>query len=135
MEKYVILSIYSMLLFLIACATETITPDTGSIDLKVTIGPLCPTEPCNRDVKEITQIYESYSMVITESMTKKVILEQKLTYNGKNGAMKASNLAVGEYELNVKPETFFTKKSFPKTLKIEKDKVTSLEINIDTGIR
>lgn len=120
---------------ILSCSTKTITPDTGSIDIKVTIGPLCPIEPCNKTAAELKSIYESYSFVISNPSSKAVVLEQKLTYNGTNGAMKSTNLAVGEYELNIKPENFFTKRGFPKTIKIEKDKTTSLEIDIDTGLR
>ena len=130
---FVLLSL--SILFLIACASETVLPDTGSLDIKVTIGPLCPTEPCNRPADDIRQVYETYSFTVTDTKTNKQVLEKQLTYNGTNGIMKSTNLAVGEYELNIKPETFFTKRGFPKTIKIEKDKTTTMEIDIDTGIR
>lgn len=118
-----------------SCTTEIVSLDTGSLDIKVTIGPLCPTEPCNRPADDIKKVYESYSFVLTNAATKSVILEQKLSYNGTNGAFKSNNLAVGEYEMNINPSNIFTKRGFPKTVKIEKDKTTSLEIDIDTGIR
>jgi len=133
MKEMGIISFLWAILF--ACTTKTIVPETGSIDIKVTIGPLCPVEPCNKTTEELKLIYESYSFVITNPKTKMVVLEQKLIHNGTNGLMKSSNIAVGEYELNIKPENFFTKRGFPKTIKIGKDKTTSLEIDIDTGIR
>ena len=123
------------IIFLIACAGETVAPETGSLDIKVTIGPLCPVEPCKKTASEFAAIYEAYSFVITNPTTKAVILEQKLSYNGTNGAFKGNNIAVGEHELNIKPENIFTKRGFPKTVKIEKDKVTSLTVDIDTGLR
>ncbi len=133
-NKFFVLSSLSIL-FLIACASETVLPDTGSLDIKVTIGPLCPTEPCNRPPDDIRKIYETYSFTVTDTKTSKQVMEKQLTYNGTNGVMKSTDIIVGEYELNVKPETFFTKRVFPKTIKIEKNKTTSLEIDIDTGIR
>ncbi len=123
------------MIVLMACASDVVAPETGSIDLKVTIGPLCPVEPCNKTTAQLTAVYESYSFVISNPKDKSVVLEQKLTYNGTNGAFKGTNLAVGDYELNIKPENVFTKRGFPKTIKIEKNKTTSLEIDIDTGLR
>lgn len=136
MKTYKVIGFIGLLtLFLMACASEVVSPDTGSLEVKVTIGPLCPVEPCNKTAAELKTIYEAYSFIITNSTSKAVVLEQKLTYNGTNGLMKSTNVAIGEYELTISPESFFTKKSFPKTIKIEKDKVTSLEIDIDTGLR
>lgn len=133
MKKIAIIGFLWVVIF--SCSTKTVAPETGSIDIKVTIGPLCPVEPCNKTAAEFKSIYESYSFVISNPTSKAVIIEQKITHNGTNGLMKSTNIAVGEYELNIKPENFFTKRGFPKTIKIEKDKTTSLEIDIDTGIR
>ena len=133
MRAMAIISFLSVCLF--ACITKTIAPETGLIDIKVTIAPLCPVEPCNKTTEELKAIYESYSFVITNPKDKSVVLEQKLTYNGTNGLLENSNIAIGEYELNIKPENIFTKRGFPKTVKIEKNKTTSLEIDIDTGLR
>jgi hypothetical protein len=130
-----IVSISFLWVVLFACSNKTITPDTGSLDIKVTISPLCPTEPCNRPAEDIRKVYETYSFTLTDTKMSKQVLEKQLTYNGTNGLMKSSNIAIGEYELNIKPENFFTKRGFPKTIKIEKNKTTSLEIDIDTGLR
>jgi hypothetical protein len=124
-----------MVIAFINCSHRVLLPETGSIDIKVTIGPLCPVEPCNKTAAELKAIYESYSFVISNPTSKAVILEQKLTHNGTNGVMKSTDIVVGEYELNIKPENIFTKRGFPKTIKIEKNKTTSIEIDIDTGLR
>lgn len=133
MKKMTIFGFLMVVMF--ACSTETIAPEMGSLDIKVTIEPLCPVEPCNKTVEQYRQIYEAYSFIITNVSTKKVIMEQKISYNGTNGLLNATNIEVGEYELDLKPQSFFSKDSFPKTFKIEKDKTTKLEILIDTGIR
>jgi hypothetical protein len=130
-----ITTIILVLVVIFACSTKTIAPETGSIDIQVTIAPLCPVEPCNKTTEELKTIYESYSFIISNPKDKSVVLEQKLAYNGTKGLMKSSNITVGEYELNIKPDNVFTRKGFPKTIKIEKDKTTSFEIDIDTGIR
>lgn len=124
-----------MLVTLIACSSQTITPDIGSLDLKVTIRPLCPVEPCNRSKEELKQIYESYSFVVSNPVTKNIVSEQKVVFMDVYGRVKLNNLTVGEYELDITPKTIFTKQGFPKMFIIEKNKVTELEISIDTGIR
>ncbi|WP_435356459.1 hypothetical protein [Emticicia sp. SJ17W-69] len=123
------------IIFLMACASEAVAPEMGALDVKVTIGPLCPVEPCNKTIEELKSIYASYSLVLTNSDSKAIVLDQKLTYNGTNGLIKSTNIAVGQYEMSIKPENIFTKRGFPKTIIIEKNKTASLEIEVDTGIR
>ena len=124
-----------MFLTLIACSSQTITPDMGSLDLKVTIGPLCPVEPCNRTADDIRKVYEAYTFTVKETKTGKVVLEKTLTYNGTNGVLKSTDMSVGEYELDFSPKSLFTKQGFPRLFNIEKSKTTQLDISIDTGIR
>lgn len=124
-----------MLATLFACSSQTITPDIGSLDLKVTIGPLCPIEPCNRTADDIRKVYEAYTFTVKDVKTGKVVLEKTLTYNGTNGVLKSTDMSVGEYELDFTPKSFFTKQGFPRPFTIEKSKTTQLEISIDTGIR
>ncbi len=124
-----------MLGTLLACSSQTIVPDSGSLDLKVTIGPLCPTEPCNRTADDIRKVYEAYTFTVKEAKTGKVVLEKTLSYNGTNGVLKSTDMLVGEYELDFSPKSFFTKQGFPRPFTIEKSKTTQLEVSIDTGIR
>ena len=135
MKTYKKMLVISFLMVVIlACTTEGITPETGTIDIKLTVGPLCPVEPCNKSMGELKQIYESYSFVISNPITKSIVSEQKVVFKDNYGGVK-SNLTVGEYELDITPKTIFTKQGFPKTVVIEKNKVTELDISIDTGIR
>ena len=124
-----------LMVVIFACSTESNEPETGSLDIKVTIGPLCPVEPCTNSAEQTKQIYEAYSFVVSDAKTKKTVLEQKITHNGTNGLMNATSIPVGEYELDVKPKTFFSQEKFPQTFKIEKNVTTKLNIDIDTGIR
>ncbi len=133
MKRFIILSM--IVVTLIACSSKTITPDIGSLDLKVAIGPLCPVEPCNRTADEIRKVYEAYTFTVKESKTGKVVLEKTLTYSGTNGVLKSTDMSVGEYELDFTPKSFFTKQGFPRPFTIDKGKTTQLDISIDTGIR
>jgi hypothetical protein len=133
MKKMTILGFLMVVMF--ACSTEIIAPETGSLDISVSIGPLCPVEPCKKTAEEIKMIYEAYSFVVKDTKSNTIVLEQKITHNGTNGILNATSIAVGEYELDVKPQTLFTKSGFPKLFTIQKDKTTKLEVDIDTGIR
>lgn len=133
MKNYIILS--TMFLFLISCSSQTITPDIGSLDLKVTIGPLCSVEPCNRNADDIRKVYEAYTFTIKEAITRKVVLEKTLTYDGTCGVLKSTNISIGAFEIDFSPKSFFNKQGFPRPFIIEKSKTTQLEILIDTGIR
>jgi hypothetical protein len=133
MKSHIILS--TIFLTLIACSSQTITPDIGSLDLKVTIGPLCPVEPCNRNADDIRKVYEAYTFIVKEAKTGKIVLEKTLTYNGTNGLLKSTDMSIGEFELDFSPKSFFNKQGFPRPFIIEKSKITQLNISIDTGIR
>lgn len=125
----------SIVVVFVSCATEDITPATGSLDVSVSVGPLCPVEPCNIPAEKIKEVYESYGFVVTNVSTKKVVLEQKISYNGTKGVLKSASIPVGEYEIDITPKNVITSRGFPKTFMIEKDKTTVLDISIDTGIR
>jgi hypothetical protein len=133
MKSHIILS--TIFLTLIACSSQSITPDIGSLDLKVTIGPLCPVEPCNRNADDIRKVYEAYTFIVKEAKTGKIVLEKTLTYNGTNGLLKSTDMSIGEFELDFSPKSFFNKQGFPRPFIIEKSKITQLNISIDTGIR
>ncbi len=133
MKNFILFSMILVALF--ACSSQAIAPEIGSLDLKVTIGPLCPLEPCNKTTDDIRKVYEAYAFTIKDTKTGKVVLEKNLTYNGTNGVLKSTDILVGEYELDVAPSSIFTKRNFPQTFIIEKGKTTQLEVLIDTGIR
>jgi hypothetical protein len=129
------MKIYVLLLavILMGCPAPEPIAEYGSLNLTVNIGPFCNIEPCNKTPEEFKKLYENYSIVISKS--KAIILEQKLTYNGKNGELKVANINVGEYQITISPSDIFTGKGLPKTIVIEKAKDTTLDLIIDTGIR
>lgn len=133
MKRLLVLLIVKLVFM--GCVSKTVEPQVGYLEIKATISPLCPVEPCNRTVDDIRRIYESYSFILQTGSTKQQILEQKLNYNGTNGILKVSDLPIGEYQLEISPKTIFTNRVFPKTFVIENSKVTTLQIDIDTGIR
>jgi hypothetical protein len=123
------ISVISALLML-ACAGTTIAPEEGSLDIKVSIGPICPVEPCTKTDAEKEQIYAAYSLIITSKTNRLLTYEKKASINS-----ILQTMPVGEYEIDISPKNIFNRNTFPITVKVEKGKITSLKIDIDTGIR
>jgi hypothetical protein len=128
-------NIISLLLITGFISCGTVEPEVlkGSLIVNVTIGPLCPVEPCKKTDAELRQIYEAYSLVITNATTGTVALEKAITYNGTFGILDRTDLPVGDYKIDVKPANIFS--GLPKSLKIENGKTTTMDLKIDTGIR
>jgi hypothetical protein len=129
MKVYILL----LAIILMGCPAPEPSPEYGSLNLTVNIGPFCNTEPCNKTAEEFKRLYENYSIVISKS--KAIILEQKLKYNGKNGELIVANINAGEYQITLSPSDIFTGKGLPKTITIENGKDTKLTLDVDTGIR
>ncbi len=128
-------NLLSIFLFLGLISCVNVEPEVlkGTLIVNVTIGPLCPVEPCKKTEAELKQIYEAYSLVVTNASTGTVAIEKALTYNGTLGILSQTELPVGKYKLNVKPANLFS--GLPKDIKIENGKTTTYDLKIDTGIR
>ncbi|WP_255069554.1 hypothetical protein [Lacihabitans sp. LS3-19] len=128
-------NIIGLLLVMGFISCGTVEPEVlkGSLIVNVTIGPLCPVEPCKKTDAELKQIYEAYSLVFTNVSTGTIALEKALSYNGTLGILNQTELPVGDYKIDVKPANMFS--GLPKDVKIENGKTTTMDLKIDTGIR
>jgi len=101
---------------------------TGTLKGKVTIGPLCPVEPCPVTVPNP---YVSKKIVLqnkTGEIFKLISLREDGSFEAKTG--------VGIYTLSLSDCSYLgCNRSLPKTVTIEAGKTTEIEIDIDTGIR
>lgn len=99
----------------------------GSISGKVSIGPLCPVEPC----PDTTPLpYASRQIMLTAASG--IIFLVKLNSDG----TFQSEIAAGTYTVDLSDCTFLgCKTALPKKVTIEPNKDTYLNIDIDTGIR
>jgi hypothetical protein len=101
---------------------------TGILKGKVTIGPLCPVEPCPAT---ISNPYTSRAIILqnqTGEFFLPVILQEDGSFE--------TEIGVGTYTLSLSECSFLgCSRSLPRTAKIEAGKDTEVEINIDTGIR
>lgn len=101
---------------------------TGVLKGKVIIGPLCPVEPCPITV---LNPYTSRTIIL-QKQTGEFFLPIILQGDGSFEA----KISVGTYTLNLSDCDFLgCSYSFPKTVIIEENKTTEINIDIDTGIR
>lgn len=128
-------SLISVFLLMVLVGCEKTVMETGSLVVNVSVGPLCPVEPCKKTPNEIKLAYEAYSLVLTEAISGTLLVEKPLSYDGTRGTFGISTLEVGDYKLTIKPDNVFSRKGFPKDIKIESGKTTTVDISIDTGIR
>ncbi len=107
-----------------------VCPDVkiGLLEGKVTIGPLCPVEPCPVTV---SNPYTSRTIILrkqTGEFFTQIILQEDGSFEAEIGA--------GIYILSLSDCSFLgCNRSLPKTVTIEAGKTTETKIDIDTGIR
>ena len=125
------------------CIQNNITlAEYGILQGKVTIGPLCPVEPCKLPPEQVAQIYEARKVIIYEQSTKVKIAEFNLNQNG-------------EYSLSLKPGSYIVDITdaegnelsldlskrprigniIPKEVELKTGDKVILDFDIDTGIR
>lgn len=100
----------------------------GLLKGKLTIGPLCPVEPCQ-------------ATALNPYTSRKIILQNqtgeffKLITLKEDGSFE-TEIGAGIYVLSLSDCSFLgCNRSLPKTVIIESGKTTEIEIGIDTGIR
>ena len=101
--------------------------ETGTVTGRVSVGPLCPVEPCDADPLDF-----SSNQVILESSSGQKIPISLYT----DGTIYSTKVAPGTYQITLKDCTWLgCEQELPKAVTVEADKTTEVLINIDTGIR
>ena len=98
---------------------------TGILKGKVSIGPLCPTEPCSTAAKNP---YIS-RMIVIKKQTGELLFNASLSDTGNF----ETEIVAGTYILELSDCNFLGCQ--PKTITIEENKTAEINIDIDTGIR
>ena len=101
--------------------------ETGTVTGRLSVGPLCPVEPCDADPLDF-----SSNQVILESSSGQKIPISLYT----DGTIYSTKVAPGTYQITLKDCTWLgCEQELPKAVTVEADKTTEVLINIDTGIR
>ena len=128
------LSIALIALFLFFGCVQS-AEEKGTLKGHITIGPLCPVEtnPPNPNCQPTEKTYEAYEFKVLRidgsGSELAVILEQTFT-GDKNGNYEIM-LQKGTYE--IMQETGISK--YSNTVVLKAGEITTLDIDIDTGIR
>ena len=125
------------------CIQNNITlAEYGILQGKVTIGPLCPVEPCKLPPEQVAQIYEARKIIIYEQSTKLKIAEVNLNQNGEYSlSLRPGNYIVDitDAEGNELPLDLSKRPRIgnviPKEVELKAGGKVILDFDIDTGIR
>jgi hypothetical protein len=103
---------------------------SGTLTGTVTIGPLCPVEPCSVSRDQVLAAYAARPLLIR---TDGGILVQSVTADPDTGY--SVSLHPGTYVVDITPRGIGGSPDLPRTVTIHAGETVRLDIDIDTGIR
>jgi len=122
---FAILAVFSFLMAA-GCAMQS---QSGVLEGTVTIGPLCPVEPCHLTPEQVAAAYNSRNLTVYAADRKTIVRQMPLPSDGKY----AVELDAGAYYVTVKPAGIGELE--PTQVNITANGTTKLDIQVDTGIR
>jgi hypothetical protein len=138
-----LMSLLVAFLFLFSC--ENVPIDAGIVEGKVTIGPLCGnipvgttgTNPCGFTDDQMDQVYSKYKVAIYSVNSPKVVLKEVVL--NRTGTF-SFEVPTGGYSVEVLiPQGSAANTQLGSELKkmvsISKSKVTTISLNVNTGIQ
>ena len=129
------LVILLVLLFFFSCSAKhsTMTDPTvlGTLDGRVTIGPICPVERIDQPCDPPPEMYAKHKLLVLAADTKKKVSE--ITMDGKGYFHEV--LPPGDYLIDFVPHDIGISPPQPKEVNIVAGQKAWLDIDIDTGIR
>lgn len=127
MKKIIIAMLFLGLVLIAGC----IQREKGVLQGNVTIGPLCPVEPCRISPEKMEKAYELRKILIYDANRQSVLEEVNINKNGTYSIY----LNPGKYVVDINRTGIDRSAEVPKEINIEPGKTVVLDINIDTGIR
>lgn len=114
----------------------------GVLQGKVSIGPLCPVEPCHLSPGQLAKVYEPRKVIVYDQSTKTKIAKLDLNQDGEYSI----SLKPGKYIIDVtdgkgnelpleKPRSRMSRNVHPKEFEIKAGEKFEVNFDIDTGIR
>ena len=122
-------------------SSDPLNVKNGILQGKVSIGPLCPVEPCNLSPQQIAEVYGPRKVIVYDQLTKNKVAKVDLDQDGEY----ALSLTPGKYVIDVTdgkgnelplegPRVRFGNVQ-PKEIEIRGGEKTEVFFNIDSGIR
>jgi hypothetical protein len=113
----------------------------GIIRGKVTIGPLCPVEPCDLTPEQIASIYEARKVFVYEKATEAKVTEANLKGNGEFSFSLRPGIYIVDIsdaegnELSLDSPRMHIGNAIPQEVEVKPYEEATVNIDIDTGIR
>ena len=122
--------------------SEILEPSNGVVQGKVTIGPLCPVEPCKLPPEQIAKIYQARKVIVYEQPAKIKAAEMNLNPNGEYSfSLKQGQYIIditdalgNELPLDVSQRPRLGS-AIPKEVRLKAGEKVVVDFDIDTGIR
>lgn len=131
LTSIIILIIVSAAVIMLIHLKQIEKTQKGFLEGKVTIGPLCPVEPCNLTQEKIDEIFGARKLVVYTSDKSSIVTVISLDHKGEYRVA----LNPGKYIIDINRISIDSSDDVPKEILIEPGKTIRLDIQIDTGIR
>ncbi len=130
--KKIFLILFLVGALLTACLDLSTEPQLqGTITGKVTIGPLCPVEPCDLTTEQIYAAYDARKILVYDGDTVMVLYRIGIGHD----SIYTAKLPIGTYVVDIDRSGIDHSGDVPQKVKILPSDTVTLDINIDTGIR
>jgi hypothetical protein len=139
--------ILSFLFLMFGCEGVAVLPDTGTVEGKVSIGPLCGivpavvnnSNPCGFSDDQLNQIYSKYKVAISgmvdgKSITKEFVLNKTgiFSFEVPTGSYKVEVILP---DGSVNQNGLMSANDLKKDVTVSKNQVTKVDLEVSTGIR
>jgi len=130
----VLLVTITVIVAIVLLSTNTAAPDsgggTGTLTGNVTIGPLCPVEPCTVTTDRLAAAYDARTIVVSGRGGVVIAEDVPDPYTGYSFILRPGiyGVDIGNQGIDRSPE-------LPTTVTIRSGETIRLDISIDTGIR
>jgi hypothetical protein len=115
---------------LLALGGMLLAKENGRIEGTVTIGPLCPVEPCNLTPAQVAEAYTARTILVFDQNR---VLSGSVSV-GVDGRYEIM-VPAGKYSVELAPHGIDRSPDVPVLVNVAAGQSTVLDIHIDTGIR
>jgi hypothetical protein len=118
----------------IVMSPKTLGPDvadgTETLTGNVSIGPLCPVEPCMVPPDRLTAAYAARTIIVSDTGGSMIATTAPDPYDGYSFILKP-----GMYVVDIRPLGIDQSPDLPENVTIHAGETVTLDISVDTGIR
>jgi hypothetical protein len=102
----------------------------GTLTGMVTIGPLCPVEPCQISPEQLAAVYAARTVTVRSPAGDLIAEQHPDPWSGYTIPLRP-----GVYRVDIVPGGMHASPDLPKSVTIRPEETVRVDITIDTGIR